>query len=382
MSKILIINVPFHGHVNPTLALTKELVNGGHVVTYLVTEEFRLKVEATGARLESYEFDTTSYFTIENFRNIYNTAQRIAKDYDCILYGFMIIFGKELGYKLNKPTVCFYSSFAWNRDISKAVFSNCDFKIRILGNRTFRKIAFSKALKNISLYTNDIIDEITDNPADLIIVTTTREFQIQNEKFDDARYKFVGPIIIDSNDKSDIPFDRMKDRIIYISLGTIFNKSLEFYRQCMEGLKDLEATVIMSIGKNTDIEAMGTIPDNFYVRNFVPQLEVLKHASLFITHGGMNSTNEAMYYGVPLIVVPQAADQPIVAKRVADLDLGIVLNKKDVSSEKISKNSLEILNNPKYKRNMEKMRDKMIEAGGEKVAAKEIENLIKRRSLK
>lgn len=42
MSKILILNIPMHGHINPTIALTKELVKRGHDVTYLINEEFSL----------------------------------------------------------------------------------------------------------------------------------------------------------------------------------------------------------------------------------------------------------------------------------------------------------------------------------------------------
>ena len=44
----------------------------------------------------------------------------------------------------------------------------------------------------------------------------------------------------------------------------------------------------------------------------------------------MNSTSEAMYFGVPLIVVPQVANQPIVEKRIEDLELGRVINKNNI----------------------------------------------------
>ncbi len=51
----------------------------------------------------------------------------------------------------------------------------------------------------------------------------------------------------------------------------------------------------------------------------MPQLEVLKQANLFITHGGMNSSSESLYFGVPMIVIPVMGDQPIVAQRIEDL---------------------------------------------------------------
>lgn len=133
----------------------------------------------------------------------------------------------------------------------------------------------------------------------------------------------------------------------------------------------------MSIGKTLKKEQLGKIPNNFYVYNFVPQIEVLKRTDLFITHGGMNSTSEAMYFGVPLIVVPQAADQPIVGKRIEDLELGRVINKNNISSNIIRNYANEILNDDRDKDNMMKMRTKVRQAGGENKAVELINDLLK-----
>lgn len=377
MAKILMINVPAHGHVNPTLALTKALVDEGHEVTYLVTEEFRSKIEATGAIFKTYKFNFNNPYSYENVKSAYDEALKLAKDCDCIIYEFMFLLGQEIGDKLNKPTVRLYSCFAWTRESAKYIFANCDeMKLKLLGKRTFRKVAFGRYLRKFDMRTNDIIDEITDVEADLNIVFTTKEFQIYNDEFSNKNWAFVGPSISERNDPNDIPFDKMKNKIIYVSLGTIFNDSLTFFKNCIEAFKDRDVSVIMSIGKKIKKEELGEIPDNFYVYEFVPQLEVLKKTDLFITHGGMNSTSESMYFGVPEIVVPQAADQPIVAKRIEELHLGKSINKKEVTAEKIRNYSDEILKDSSYKNNMIEMSKKMREAGGEKKAVILIDELI------
>ena len=69
-------------------------------------------------------------------------------------------------------------------------------------------------------------------------------------------------------------------------------------------------------------ETLGNIPSNIWTYSYVPQLEVLQHTDLFITHGGMNSVNEAMYYGVPMLVMPVINDQPLNAAQVEKLKLG------------------------------------------------------------
>lgn len=89
----------------------------------------------------------------------------------------------------------------------------------------------------------------------------------------------------------------------------------------------------MSVGKTININKFGTVPDNFMVYPFVPQLEVLQHANLFITHGGMNSINEAMYYGVPMVVIPLDADQYINANRTVELGLASRIDLKRIKPQ-------------------------------------------------
>lgn len=378
MSKILIINVPAYGHINPTLGLTKALIEAGNEVIYLSTEEFRNRIESTGAVVYTYKFNSKKPYTYENLESMYNEALNHGKNCDCIMYDFIFLLGKAVGEILNKPTVRLYSSFAWTRETAEEIFASCDdMRLKLLGKRAFRKVAFGKYIKKLNLKTNDIIDEITDVEADLNIVFTTREFQGENELFADDKWAFVGPVISDRNDKCYIPFESMKEKIIYVSLGTIFNDSVSFFKNCIEAFKDYDTTVIMSIGKKIKKEDLGEIPDNFYVSDFLPQLEILKKTDLFITHGGMNSTSEAMFFGVPEIVVPQAADQPSVGKRIEHLHLGKVLNKNKVSPERIRKYAEEILSDITYKNNMLEMSEKMKSAGGENKAVELIEALIK-----
>ena len=118
--------------------------------------------------------------------------------------------------------------------------------------------------------------------------------------------------------------------LLYISLGTVFNQDIVFYNNCFEALKDIRATIIMSVGMKTEISSLENIPSNFIVKNYVPQLKVSSISDLFISHGGMNSVNEALYHRVPLIIVPIQKEQEIVAGRVAGCGVGIHLNDKSV----------------------------------------------------
>lgn len=162
------------------------------------------------------------------------------------------------------------------------------------------------------------------------------------------------------------------DRLIYISLGTVFNQAMDFYKLCFAAFAETEYNVILSIGSQTQIAELGVIPANFIVRNYVPQIEVLQHSQLFITHGGMNSTSEGMYYGVPLIVLPQSADQPIVARRVAEIGAGIHLNQESLTARDLREAAERVLQDAAIRKLSVEMGDSFRAAGGYHQAVEEI----------
>jgi MGT family glycosyltransferase len=140
----------------------------------------------------------------------------------------------------------------------------------------------------------------------------------------------------------------------------------------------------MSVGEKIDIKNLaygigniGGIPKNFMVYPYVPQLDVLKRADLFVMHGGMNSANEAIHYGVPVIVVPQSIEQMRVANRMAELGFGKKLDMKDFTTKTLRKTALNVLENPSYKEAINSMRNDIQLTHGEARAADEIEKYIK-----
>lgn len=97
------------------------------------------------------------------------------------------------------------------------------------------------------------------------------------------------------------------------------------FRACFEalgGAKDIIALVSTGIDVDDALEGLPPLPANFMVRKGVPQLEVLKRAEAFITHGGANSMNEALRLKVPMAVVPVFGDQPYNAEAVARCGAG------------------------------------------------------------
>jgi hypothetical protein len=157
---------------------------------------------------------------------------------------------------------------------------------------------------------------------DLNIVYTARSLQPTTPFVDDS-FRFIGPSITPRDEViAQSPVDQP---LVYISLGTINNTNHDFYRMCLRTLADFPGRIILSVGNATTIADLGPIPDNFTVRNTVSQLAILPRTAVFVTHGGMNSLHEALYYGVPMVFLPQHMEQSLNAKIVAGQGAGLIL---------------------------------------------------------
>ena len=111
---------------------------------------------------------------------------------------------------------------------------------------------------------------------------------------------------------------------------------------------------------------LGEIPQNFIVKNYVPEIEVLKYTKLFITYGGMNNTNEGLYCGVPLIVIPQNADQPIISGQVTNIGASIQLQRQSLTADQLYEAADPVLNGPSFQKATTNIKES-VKKSGEKI---------------
>jgi MGT family glycosyltransferase len=209
------------------------------------------------------------------------------------------------------------------------------------------------------------------NKGDINLVYTSAYFAANITYFDDS-FKFVGPPIYNRNETVDFPFEKLKGkRVLYISLGTVFgNHAPDLYNVFFKSFANWDGIVVMA-AYNVD-QSQFDIPDNFIVRNYVPQNELLKYTTAAITHTGMNSMNDLLYNNIPFISLPIGADQPALAKRAEELGATIVLDINNLDPQEL-RSALEILLiNPDYIDNIKKISQSFKEAGGYQKAVEEI----------
>ncbi|MCY7782887.1 macrolide family glycosyltransferase, partial [Bacillus sp. S20C3] len=290
---------------------------------------------------------------------------------DLIVYDFIALAGKLFADKLHVPVIKLCSSYAQNESFQ---LGNEDMLLKMKeAEAEFRAYLEQEQLPAVSF-------EQLAVPEALNIVFMPKSFQIQHETFDD-RFCFVGPSLGKRTEQESLLIEKDDRPVMLISLGTAFNAWPEFYKMCIEAFQNSSWQVIMSVGKTIDPESLDEIPANFTVRQSVPQLEVLAKADLFISHGGMNSTMEAMNAGVPLVVIPQMYEQELTAKRVDELGLGVYLPKEEVTVSRLQEAVQAVAGDQEVLSRVKNMQKDVKEAGGAERAAAEIEAFMKKSAV-
>lgn len=319
MAAILMINVPYAGHTNPTLPLAKALVQRGHQVSYINAEEFRSKIESTGAEFIPYQNypanPTGQQKKTMCFRAAFDTAMNLKQKFDLLIYEMFFYPAIKIAENLGIPCVRQFSQPAWNqKTISHATplfkLSSKLIDAQIMGKKNAQYMELTnKTLEQAVIY---------DSPS-LNIIYVPQIFQADRKSFGED-YLFTVLPYEKSTISQQLPYETMQPPVVYISLGSIISNR-GFCKECIRAFGGRDMSVILNTGKVRP-ELLGQIPENIYAYSFVPQVEVLQHADVFLTHCGMNSVNEAMHYGVPMVAMPFINDQISNAKRIVDLGIG------------------------------------------------------------
>ncbi len=276
MSHIVFFCIPAHGHTNPTLEVVRELVSRGHQITYYSYEPFREKITAAGARFMPCEaFDAEARLTKEEGRKIGSDlalSTRVLVDTtlalepavmaeieklrpDCIVSDSMAVWGKMVAWKLGIPYVCSTTTFAFNQHSSKIMKRS----LKELVSMVFSIGAVNQQIKRLQCAgfpVKSILDIIASDDNTPSIVYTSPQFQPCSETFN-ANYTFVGPSIRPAKEE----FPKVREKLIYISMGTVNNDMRPLYRNCIEALKSMDCQAVLSVGSEVDIASFDPLPE-------------------------------------------------------------------------------------------------------------------------
>ena len=394
---------PYWGHILPVIPIVKELKKNGHKIVFYSIETFYQFLYKLDIIVERYKYVEQIQLHINYSQN--NTSQLTTLmaaykrrfDEQLILEKYVIeelekyrpnyivydyfdaYWAKVAAEKGGIINIASVPTFAIHPNLVEAAPEMCIKYILNLNEKeeSFPKLNCRRFISHINSMIRykynasefDLMDY--GNSRYLNLIHTSNVLQPFSNVFP-SHFKFIG---LDTKRHSPTfeegsHFRFSSKTIIYISMGTVEELScLEIYRKCILAYKNTNYQVIMSIGR-INPKVFGDIPENIGIYSFLPQGKILKMANLFISHGGMNSVNEALLCGVPMILIPRVSDQYVVANQVVEKGGGVIIPP-DFSVSMLIDSTIEVLKK-NYSESSHLIGETLRQSGGGKKGVKEI----------
>ena len=405
---------PGTGHINPMTALARRLEQRGHQVVIFGIADTEARVRAAGVEFhkigeQDYPLGTmekldrhlgelkglaTFRFTVDRVKN---TARMILRDgpsavraenVDALLVDEADM-GGSIAEHLGIPyvSIAFFPPLIQDDRIPPFCFG------WLAGDDWFTRLRNRLGFRLLSRFAAPIFDLVNEQRikwglepyrrstdalsriAQIAQLPAALEFDVPGLP---SNLHYAGPFV-DAQQRPQVDFDwaRLNGRpLIYASLGTLQNGSEKIFRTIAAACSNLNAQLVISLGGGLDPECLGQLPGNPIVVRYAPQLDLVKRASLVITHAGLNTVLESLAEGVPLVAIPLGNDQPGVAARVAAKGAGIVLPRRKLNASRLRIAVQTVLQDARYSAAAQHLQREIQKSDGLEIAVRTIEETL------
>ncbi|MDT0615092.1 macrolide family glycosyltransferase [Streptomyces lancefieldiae] len=383
---IAMVGVPVVSHVLPSLAIIRELVARGHRVTYANDPLVADRITSAGAELvpctstlpvadNNWPDDpiaAASLFLDDAVQALPQLRAAYDDDpADLYLYDIGAYAARALVEAQGRPLLQLSPTFVGWDGYEEEVAAY----LRKLPGADAYRDRFARWLAECGATTRDV-DSFSGSPARALALIP-RAMQPHADRVDTDTVTFVGPCFDTRADTAGWTRPAGADNVLLISLGSAYTRRPEFYRQCLAAFGDLPGWhVVLQIGKYTDPGELGDIPANVEVYSWVPQRAILEQADAFVTHAGMGGCGEGLLAGVPMIAVPQGAEQFMNADRLVELGVARRVDTEDATAETLRVALNDLVTDPQRRDRSRRLQAGARAEGGTPRAADLIEDIL------
>ncbi|MEI5521037.1 glycosyltransferase [Streptomyces brasiliscabiei] len=388
-SHIAMFSIAAHGHVNPSLEVVRELVARGHRVTYAIPPAFAEKVAETGAEPRIWRstlpgpdadpeaWGSTLLDNVEPFLDdAIQALPQLVEAYegdepDLVLHDITSYPAAVLAHRWGVKAISLSPNLvAWTgyeEEVAEPMWAEPKKTER--GRAYYAR--FEAWLKE---------NGITEHPDPFVgrpersLVLIPKALQPHADRVDRSRYTFVGACQGDRAAQGEWARPAGAEKVLLVSLGSAFTKQPDFYRECVKAFGDLPGWhMVLQVGRHVDPAELGEIPANVEVRDWVPQLAILRQADAFVTHAGAGGSQEGLATATPMVAVPQAVDQFGNADMLQALGVARHLPKEEATAETLREAVLALAGDPEVARRLQEIQRETVAEGGTRRAADLIE---------
>jgi zeaxanthin glucosyltransferase len=191
-------------------------------------------------------------------------------------------------------------------------------------------------------------------------------------------FHYTGPFLDTGRPDVPFPYDKLDSRpLVYVSFGTLLTNLVHLFHKVADACVGLNVQLVISLGSAGLDASQHSFKGNPIVVPFAPQLELLHRARLMINHGGLNSVQEGLCCGVPMVAVPITNDQPAVAARLEQSGAGRAIPVNTITPAKLRTAIQEILTQPGFLEHAGRLQRSAVAAGGVERAADIVETALR-----
>lgn len=325
------LSVPLRGHVDPVMPMLKALADGGNRVTFFGYDSMLSLADSAGARFERYESQATRFDhrALEHFgtifsalmdftdRNVDGIVRRLdALAPDCVIHDQFCPWAKFAAWRLGLPAVSVTITLIFEKG-NAAIASPLISGLAALGEPNAIR---ARVQERLGAPKWGIVDALQNKEGLNLVV---RMPELQRGEYPD--YRFVGPCLPERAIFFNLPPEPLPDDglpLAYVAMGTVYAMEAERMARAVASLADAGFSVLVSAGESAGAMADLSGRPRVLVRQRVNQVSVLSRASAFVTHGGMSSTQEAMYASVVPIFHPLQQEQRAIAEVATGMKAG------------------------------------------------------------
>jgi MGT family glycosyltransferase len=423
MARFLLASVPLIGHFNPGIPIARELVMRGHEVGWYTGKYFQNDVEALGGHffprkvardfdpiyideefpqrkrlygLASLKFDVKHLFLDSipgHCADLTEILDQFPADVvvsDSAFFGIETLHrGSQYGWAAYGIS-CLHNHSADVPPFGPGIQPGRSAVARAR-NRILNYLAEHVVGRDVVKYYNEIRSELGLEPsphylANLIIESADLYIQPSIPAFEYPRndlpltVHFVGAFLPKTSRSFLFPpwWEELQSArsIVYVTQGTMSTNHLDLLVPTLQALAQEDCLVVATTGGKS-IESIGVnpIPSNVRLAPFIPHHYILPLIDVMVTNGGYGGVQQALAYGVPLVVAGKTEEKPEVCARVRWSGAGIDLRAHKPAPAKIRFAVRKVLETPSFRRNAERLQADYLQYDSPKIAADLLEQL-------
>jgi UDP:flavonoid glycosyltransferase YjiC (YdhE family) len=380
------------GHFHPLVPAAQALESAGHVVCFAAAPSFHRSVEGSGFPALAAGFDRERDGSDERFARLQRELEALSPEGPArTLFRIHNLFAGLYAEWMVPDLLAIAAD--WKPDVivrEVAEFGGC-IAAEVLG------------IPHASVRSNTMLS--SDSARDLVAEQMTGLREVYNLEPDpDAEMLFrylhlafeppgfsdpaqppvrtahlLRPVSFSASGEDALPtwVSHLPDRpTVYATLGTVFNtRTPGLFEAILEGLREEPVNLILTIGRDRSADDFGLQPDNVHIECYIPQSLLLPHCDLVITHAGFSTVAATLSHGLPMVVIPIDADQPVNAQRCTALGVAELIEYEHRTPESIRESIRTVLDNPSYQLSAERIRDQTAALPGPEHAAALLERL-------